>query len=210
MVVTVLLAGVGVYGLIAGPPTIAHPAGSTGSAAPGPVPTGTGSPTAAPPRLPRIGPSSDPETFARNVAVALFSWDTSTGFTPSDYASAVVEGGDPTGAEEAGLASDVTSYLPSEQAWAQLRQYATRQSLTVNTASVPAAWAQAVAEARPGQLAPGTVAYTITGTRHRTGIWNGQTVTSTHDVAFTEFIVCPPNGTRCRLLRLSVLDDALH
>ena len=36
------------------------------------------------------------------------------------------------------LAGDVRAYLPSPQAWAELRQYQTRQWLTIDTAVIPA------------------------------------------------------------------------
>lgn len=209
-VVLVLLVGVGVYGLIAGPRTTHHPASGDGQT-PGPVPTLSAGPSGdVTPRLPKVVASSDPETFARNVATALFSWDTGSGFMPLDYTSVILAVGDPSGTEQAGLASDVATYLPNQDAWVQLRQYATRQHLTIDKAYVPKAWGEAVAQAHPGQLAPGTVAYTIEGTRHRDGVWNDQTVTSSHPVSFTVFIVCAPSYPTCHLLRLSELDDPLH
>ena len=204
-----VLAGVGVYGLITGPPT---PAGTdSGAAGPGPVATTPTVPApTATPRLPVVAGSDDPETFARNVAAALFAWDTASGFMPLDYTSVLLAVGDPTGAEQAGLASDITTYLPTREAWVELRQYATTQHLTIDTAYVPDAWADAVARAQPGQLAAGTSAVTIEGTRHRAGVWNGQPVTSEHPVAFTVFVVCAPTYPTCHLLRLSQLDNPLR
>lgn len=55
----------------------------------------------------------------------------------------------------------MAAYLPTRDAWIELRQYATRQHLTIDTAYVPDAWADAVAQAQPGQLAAGTIAVTI-------------------------------------------------
>ena len=92
----------------------------------------------------------------------------------------------------------------------ELRQYATTQHLTIDTIYVPDAWADAVAQAQPGQLADGTIAYTIEGTRHREGVWNDETVTSEHPVAFTVFLVCAPAYDTCHLLRLSQLDNPLR
>jgi hypothetical protein len=54
----------------------------------------------------------------------------------------------------------------------------------------------------------GTTAYTVTGVRHRAGIWGERAVTSSHDVAFTVFIVCA-RLIRVHLLRLSRLDEPL-
>ena len=154
--------------------------------------------------------SADPEAFARNVATALFAWDTGSELMPLDYSSVVLAVGDPSGAEQAGLASDVAAYLPTREAWLELRQYATAQHLTIEDAFVPEAWDTAVEQAQPGQLAEGTIAYTIEGTRHRTGVWNDEQVTSEHPVAFTVFVVCAPTYPTCHLLRLSQLDNPLR
>lgn len=210
LVAVLVLTGIGVYGLIAGPPTSNEPGtddrdqpGPAVTAPSGPVPTTT-------PRLPVVRPSADPETFARTVATALFSWDTGSGFMPLDYTSVILAVGDPSGAEQAGLAADIATYLPNREAWVELRQYATTQHLSIDDAYIPDAWADALAQAQPGQLADGTIAYTIEGTRHRTGIWNGEEVTSEHPVAFTVFLVCAPTYDTCHLLRLSQLDNPLR
>ena len=212
LVAIVVLAGVGVYGLLAGPPTSDHD-NDTGTA-PGPVVTTPGEPaptgTRSLPALPEVEASDDPETFARNVAEALFAWDTASGLMPLDYSSVILAVGDPSGAEQAGLASDVAAYLPSREAWLELRQYATTQHLTIEDAYVPDAWETALEQAQPGQLAEGTIAYTIEGTRHREGVWNDEQVTSEHQVAFTVFIVCAPTYDTCYLLRLSQLDNPLR
>ncbi|TDO87873.1 hypothetical protein [Enemella evansiae] len=211
--VIVVLAGVGVYGLLTGPPTSDrdHDHDHDGDTPSGPVVTTPGEPTPTwTPRLPTVEASDDPETFARNVAEALFAWDTASGLMPLDYSAVVLAVGDPSGAEQAGLASDVAAYLPSREAWLELRQYATTQHLTIQNAFVPEAWDTAVEQAQPGQLAEGTNAYTIEGTRHRTGTWNDEQVTSEHAVAFTVFIVCGPTYDTCHLLRLSQLDNPLR
>ncbi|UNX55472.1 hypothetical protein MF406_04190 [Georgenia sp. TF02-10] len=210
LVAVLVLTGIGVYGLITGPPTSTEP-GSDDSTAPEPVVTVPAEPVpTTTPRLPVVRPSADPETFAGNVATALFSWDTASGFMPLDYTSVILAVGDPPGAEQAGLAADIATYLPSREAWVELRQYATTQHLTIDTIYVPNAWDEAVAQAQPGQLAEGTIAYTIEGTRHREGVWNDETVTSEHPVAFTVFLVCAPAYDTCHLLRLSQLDNPLR
>ena len=204
--VLLILAGVGVYGLILGPRT-------TNTLTPDPVPSPSHTPTTpgpSSPRLPVVPRSADPETFARNVAETLFAWDTGSELMPLDYSSVVLAVGDPSGAEQAGLASDVAAYLPTREAWLELRQYATAQHLTIEDAFVPEAWDTAVEQAQPGQLAEGTIAYTVEGTRHRTGVWNDEQVTSEHPVAFTLFIVCAPTYDTCHLLRLSQLDNPLR
>lgn len=213
LVAIVVLAGIGVYGLLAGPPKTDPSDGNSGTR-PGPVVTTPGEPAPAGtptlPALPEVEASDDPETFAGNVATALFAWDTASGLRPLDYSAVVLAVGDPSGAEQAGLASDVAAYLPSQDAWLELRQYATAQHLTIEHAFVPDAWDTAVEQAQPGQLAPGTVAYTIEGTRHRTGTWNDEDVSSEHPVAFTVFVVCAPTYDTCHLLRLSQLDNPLR
>lgn len=209
----VLLVALGIYGMVTGPHTAARGDGSRVADGPGAVRGPQPAPARQPdelPTLPNAPHSTGPEMFARNVATTLFAWNTSSGFMPLDYASVLLEVGDPSGAEQAGLAADLAAYLPSRAAWLQLRKYATRQHLTIRTAFVPRSWASAVAQARPGQLAPGTLAYTVEGVRHRAGVWNDERVTSAHAVAFTLFIVCAPTYESCHLLRLSQLDKALR
>ena len=209
-IVLLLLAGVGVYGLLTGPrnstATDPDPEPSFATTAP---PTSAPSPPQ-PPQVQAVPRSADPETFAQGVASTLFAWDTASGLWPLDYTSAILAVGDPSGDEQAGLASDLAVYLPTRDAWIELRQYATRQHLTLEAAYVPDAWGDAVAQAQPVQLAAGTAAVTIEGTRHRAGVWNDQPVTSEHPVAFTVFVVCAPTYPTCHLLRLSQLDNPLR
>lgn len=203
LVAVLVLAGVGVYGLLTGPPTAGEDA-NRGSG-PGPAVTapsdpapGDPAPTATP-RLPTVRASADPATFAGNVATALFAWDTASGFMPLDYTSVVLAVGDPSGAEQAGLAADIATYLPNRDAWIELRHYATAQHLIIDEVFVPEAWDTAVEQAQPGQLAEGTIAYTIEGTRHRTGLWNDQAVTSVHQFLASQLAgVGPSHAPRVR------------
>lgn len=157
----------------------------------------------------QLGSASDPATFAHDVAEALFDWDTNTLTTPSDLIERLVAVNDPTGQSAAGLVADVTNYLPTTDAWTELRRYETRQRIEITSAEVPSLWSTAVQQAGPKGLKPGTTAYTIHGIRHRAGIWDGAPVSTTHDVSFTVFIVCGPSYPECHLLRLSRLDDPL-
>ena len=210
-IVLLLLAGVGIYGLLTGPRTT-----STSTDDPNPGPSTTTEPPTVPPgtprapRVPAVPRSADPAMFAQGVASTLFAWDTASGLWPLDYTSAILAVGDPSGDEQAGLASDVAAYLPNRDAWIELRHYATAQHLIIDEMFVPDAWDAALEQAQPGQLAEGTIAYTIEGTRHRTGLWNDETVTSEHPVAFTVFLVCAPSYDTCHLLRLSQLDNPLR
>lgn len=208
--VLLLLIGVGVCGLITGPKRPGDPN-------PDPAPTVTvpGEPEPGRPGPPRVVPSNDPDEFARNVAEALFAWDTGSGLMPLDYSAAILEVGDPSGHEQAGLAADVAGYLPNREAWIELRKYATTQHLTIDNSFVTEAWGQAVEQAQPGQLPAGATAITIEGTRHREGVWNGEPVTSEHAVSFTVFLACPPPAPQfrtglCHVLRLSQLDNPLR
>lgn len=168
------------------------------------TPTNTADPTS-PSRLPR---SSDPERFAREVAEALFAWDTTTLVTRADRITQLLTLADPTGESTAGLLSDLGHYLPTPAAWTDLTRYQTRQWLTITSVTTPTLWADAVAQAGDA-LAAGTTAFTIDGTRHRAGVWENQPVASEHQVAFTVFIVCTPTYRTCHLLRLSILDQPL-
>lgn len=216
-VILLALVTIGTYGLLVGPGSNTEPAQ--------PEPTPSPSVSSTPPTLgnsrpqpPRIAPTSDPETFARRIAAALFTWDTGAGLMPLDYTAAILAVGDPSGVEQAGLAADIAAYLPNRDAWLQLRAYATTQQLTIDNASVPHAWDDAVVQARPGQLPPGAVAYTIDGTRHRDGVWNGIPQVLSEPVAFTIFFACPPasdsnsedDDSSCYLLRLSQPDNPLR
>lgn len=211
--ILLLLIGVGVYGLIRGPQTTEPD-----------DPTPTDGPTATSPTLVPAEPEpvvalGGPEDFAVAVAEALLTWDTSSGYGPAEYAQMLADVTADTEADAA--ASDVRAYLPAPEAWAQLRTHQTRQWLTIDTIEIPAAWEEAVAQAAPGQIPDGTVAYTITGTRHRTGYWGTDPVTTTHPVAFTVFLTCAPERNpapapadpitdTCLLLRLSQLDNPLR
>lgn len=203
--VLALLAGVGIYGLIKGEP---DPSASSRPDDRGASSTAPSSPTEA--TLAPLPATRDPETFARSVAGALFTWDTFTLTTPQDHRDVLLKVADPSGLETPGMVSDLDGYLPDQSTWTQLQEYQTRQWLDIDRAYVPDQWDDA--EAAAGDtLAPGTIAYTIEGTRHRSGTWYDKPVTSAHQVAFTIFLACPPRGTQsCYLLRLSVLDEPLR
>lgn len=158
--------------------------------------------------LPELRRTSDPETFARQVAEAIFAWDTATLVSRTNHIEQLVEVADPTGESTPGLVSDLHNYLPTQDAWTELTKYETRQWLTVDSVTTPTKWAEAEAQAGD-ELLPGTTALTIHGTRHRSGIWEGEPVSSEHDVAFTVFLVCAPAYPECHLLRLSMLDKPL-
>ncbi|KLO63188.1 hypothetical protein AA983_07640 [Dermacoccus sp. PE3] len=205
-----LLISVGVYGFVTGPQ---QPTDRVSGPAPSLSAPGESEPSSQ--RPPRVLPSHDPDEFARNVATVLFSWDTGSALMPLDYTAAILEVGDPSGHEQAGLVSDIGGYLPTREAWIELRKYATIQHLTIDNSFVPEAWDQAVEQAQPGQLPSGATAVTIEGTRHREGVWNGEPVTSEHSVGFTVFLACPPPAPQfraglCHVLRLSQLDNPLR
>ncbi len=159
--------------------------------------------------LPTLPPISDPESFARQVAEALFAWDTATIVSRTDHIEQLVAVADPTGESTPGLVSDLDNYLPTEDAWAELAKYETRQWILIDSVTTPTRWAEAQAHAGD-ELLPGTTALTIRGTRHRAGVWEGDPVSSEHDVAFTVFAGCAPSYPECHLLRLSMLDKPLE
>lgn len=158
--------------------------------------------------LPALDSTSDPDAFARRVAEAIFVWDTTTLVTRTDHLERLIEVADPTGEATPGLVFDLSGYLPTPHAWAELAKHRTRQWLTTRSVTTPTTWAEAQAQAGE-QLLPGSTARTIHGIRHRAGTWDGEPVASEHAVAFTVFIVCGPSYPRCHLLRLSMLDTPL-
>ncbi|WOF21938.1 hypothetical protein N8K70_11150 [Microbacterium betulae] len=206
-----ILVGAGIYGLVRGPaaPTDPMPSGRPSTTAPvTPSPTPDG-------ELEPLDQSLGPVAFAQAVAQALFTWDTTTGHAPSDYAQVLADAAH--GSEADAFVGDVRAYLPTNDAWAQLRQYATRQWLTIDEVFVPEAWETAVEQAAPGQIPAGAVSYTIEGTRHRDGILGTDPVEASRPVSFTVFLACtPPSPGRgagsgsCEVLRLSQLDNPLR
>lgn len=198
----------GIYGLVRGPDDgNVRPARSIGGAT-SPAAADAHGPlvTLADRSLPH---TTEPAVYARAVATALFDWDTSAGFLPTDYTAAVLADADPSGEETSGLISDVATYLPTRDQWLDLGAMEVAQSIKVQSAVVPGSWSAALTQAR-GQLRPGTTAISITGTRHRTAVWKGETTESSSPVSFTVFIACPPAFDRCHLLRLSQLDNPLR
>lgn len=210
LVATALLVatvGVGLYGLVRGPGGDASPAATSRRAH-----TAAIAPSAAPAASPQNRPlpqTTDPIAYARAVASSLFDWDTASGYLPTDYSATVLADADPSGEETPGLLDDVATYLPTPEQWLDLGAMKVVQSITVTDAYVPASWPATLAQAH-GQLRPGTTAVTITGIRHRSGVWNGQRATSSSPVSFTVFDACPPAFDRCHVLRLSELDNPLR
>lgn len=206
-VLTLATITVGVYGLVRGP----QPAEST------PVPPPPGELGAIPKEATPVVTledralphTNDPITYSRAVASSLFDWDTSLGFLPTDYTAAVLADADPSGEETPGLIADVATYLPTIDQWLDLGAMEVRQTLEIDDAYVPESWTAAVQQAH-GHLRPGTTAVTITGTRHRSGVWNGESAESSHPVAFTVFVACEPSFDRCQVLRLSQVDNPLR
>lgn len=153
--------------------------------------------------------TTDPIAYARAVAISLFNWDTTAGFLPTDYTSAVLADADPSGEETPGLLTDVATYLPTVEQWLDLGAMEVEQTIEIEESYVPDSWTDAVEQAH-GQLRPGTTAVTIRGTRHRTGVWNGEAAESSYPVSFTVFAACRPSFERCHVLRLSELDNPLR
>ncbi|MGN6782952.1 MAG: hypothetical protein ACTHJH_15800 [Marmoricola sp.] len=198
---------VGVYGLVRGPAGETSPSPVSGSQEPAVAAHSDAPVTDLRDRsLPR---TNDPIAYARAVARSLFDWDTSAGYLPADYTAAVLGDADPSGEDTPGLLDDVASYLPTTDQWLDLGAMDVVQSIDIASASVPSSWPAALSQAH-GQLRPGTTAVTITGTRHRSGVWNGQPAASSYPVSFTVFVACPPAFDRCHVLRLSQLDNPLQ
>lgn len=204
----VLTLAIGIYGLITGP-----------AIKPGDSPTGSAAirveqPTSAadvgidPSQVP-IPPTTDPVAFARSIASAVFEWDTTSGYLPADYQAPVLAEADPSGEETPGLIDDIAAYMPTVDQWLDLATMNVVQRLVIDSAKVPASWATVVAQAH-GELRPGTSAVTITGTRTRQGLWNGETSSKASPVSFTVFAACRPAFDRCHLLRLSQLNNPLR
>jgi len=202
--------GVGIYGLITGPArsNTPRPAVTIGDVAP------SSSATAASPSSTTVAPApslphtNDPISYARAIAAALFDWNTNAGYLPTDVTAPALADADPSGEETAGLITDTSTYEPTTDQWLDLGAMNVTQHLDITSATVPADWPAIVASAH-GQLRPGTVAITIRGIRHRTGVWQGAPASTSDSVTFTVFVACRPAWPRCHLLRLSQLNDPL-
>ena len=205
--IVVALAAFGIYGLVTGPdPDGPSPSTSSETSPATPIPDPSAAPEGTVPSLPE---TNDPEAYVRAVAAALFDWDTFTLLMPTDHRAVLIEDADPSGTETPGLISDLDNYFPSAATWRNLAEYRTTQHLEIDRVFVPEQWADAV-EASGNQITDGTYAYTIEGTRHRSGVWYDEPVVSEHPVAFTVFLSCKPVFDRCHLLRLSELDNPLR
>ncbi len=154
--------------------------------------------------------TSDPAAFAVSVAQVLFTWDTTEPTPLNEYTGRLLAVADPSGEESAGLATDLTTYLPSPESWDDLRTYDTRQWIDISSYEVPGDWNSARDNAKSLSVAAGTTAYTITGLRRRSGIWQGKKAKTVDEVSFTIFMTCKPTYDACRLLRLSQLNNPLR
>ncbi|GAB3862630.1 hypothetical protein GCM10028801_28490 [Nocardioides maradonensis] len=200
-------AAVGVYGLVRGPggettPPLASPSASARTVTHSDLPVVDSRNRALP-------HTNDPIAYARTVATSLFDWDTASGSLPTDYTAAVLADADPSGEEIPGLLDDVATYMPTTDQWLNLGATDVAQTIDITSASVPASWPAALAQAH-GQLRPGTTAVTITGARHRSGVWDDEPASSSSPVSFTVFVACRPAFDRCHVLRLSQLDNPLR
>jgi len=200
-----VVAVVGLYGLLRGPAPTHHPESQKR-----PGPTSSLPPVLGDQRISEqpqpLVQTPDAKLFVRAVAGSLFDWDTRSGEGPSDWAQPLVDVAAPDEAPAA--AADIRSYIPNDEMWDRLSTYGTRQRLEISTIEIPGTWSAALAQATPGQIPDDAVAYTIAGTRHRTGSWGAEPVHSAQSVIFTVFAVCPP-ADNCTLLRLSQLGKPL-
>ncbi len=158
----------------------------------------------------QVARTADADAFAISVAQVLFAWDTTASVPLNEYAGRLLAVADPSGEESAGLATDLTTYIPSAESWEDLKTYETRQWIDINSYEVPAGWKSAMNDSDSSDIARGTTAYTITGLRRRTGIWQGETAKTVDEVSFTIFMTCRPTYETCRLLRLSQLNNPLQ
>ena len=197
----IALLAIGVYGLLRGPADASQPE------RPAPGTSVSATPPARANQPQPVLETPNPELLARSVAHALFNWDTRHNGDLSDWAQVLVDVADAD--EAAALASDVRGYLPGVESWTQLSAYGTRQWLELKSVAVPDAWSTALEQAAAGQIPDGAAAFTVVGTRHRSGTWDAEVVRTARTVAFTVFIVCPGQES-CTLLRLSQLDQPLE
>lgn len=170
---------------------------------------GHGSPPGTTSSISPVEKTDNPETFAVSVAGALFDWDTTAAIPLADYTGRILAVSDPSGEESAGLVTDLATYLPSPASWADLRGYRVRQWIDINSYAVPDSWDETRADDAGRELAAGTTAFTVSGLRRRSGVWQGEQAQTVDRVTFTVFITCRPTYDECKLLRLSQLNHPL-
>lgn len=182
---------VGIVGLLHGAPaTDSFPTSATTPHPPIPHPLLTGVPA-----CPRSG--------IGRLAGLVFDWDTATSSRQA-IVRRVARAADPAGIETPGLLTDLDNYLPSDDAWTILAGYRARQTLTDLHSRVPQSW-PAITAADQDRLPAGIAAFTIDGTRRRTGNVDGERSAFIDEVAFTMIVSCPSGDGGWRLLRLSRL-----
>lgn len=173
---------------------------STAHAGSAPMPDGGG----------QVARTDDPEAFTVSVSEVLFAWDTTAPTPLNEYTGRLLAVADPSGEESAGLVTDLTTYLPSPESWEDLKTYETRQWIDITSYEVPGDWKSAELNGETTDLADGTTAYTVTGLRRRSGIWQDKPAQTVDEVSFTIFMTCKPTYDTCRLLRLSQLNNSLR
>lgn len=204
-VVVTLIATLGTCLATAGPSHAPPPAERFGSAKTDrerPTPATSG-------RIEPVEKTDNPEAFAVSIGWALFDWDTTIAVPLADYTGRLLSVADPSGEESAGLVTDLAMYLPSPASWADLKGYRVRQWIDINSYAVPETWEDTKTDDAARELAEGTTAYTISGLRRRSGIWQGKQAQTVDRVTFTVFITCRPTYDECKLLRLSQLNYPL-
>lgn len=209
-VLAVLTFAVGIYGIVTGPQDRhGSPPDGRGRSAVTDASIDQAEPSTGPSTgLTSLPLTDDPIAYARAVAMALFEWDTTIGSMPADVSAPVLADADPTGQETPGLLTDLSLYLPTDQQWVDLAGLEVSQRFEISSAVVPREWPRIVASSH-GQLDAGSAAVTISGTRERTGVWNDEPASASSKVSFTVFMGCPPTFDRCRVLRLSQLNNPL-
>lgn len=171
----------------------------------GPREPAPAAPHPAPASTSRAAAISPADRLALDVADALFRWDTMHDAGPQQVVQRVFDQARPPENERAGLGADLAGYLPTADAWDQLREFHTRQELHVQRVLTPATWAGIDKTGLPS----GVDARTVEGARLRDGYAFGADVRSEHPVSFTIFMTCPPDDGPCVGLRVSRLNDPL-
>lgn len=174
------------------------------------ISTGQTYSTPTPDRDGQVDRTDDPEAFTISVSEVLFAWDTTASTPLNEYTGRLLAVADPSGEESAGLVTDLTTYLPSAVSWEDLKTYETRQWIDITSYQVPDDWTSAEFNGETADLPDGTTAYTVTGLRRRSGIWQDKPAQTVDEVSFTIFMTCRPTYDTCRLLRLSQLNKPLR
>ena len=180
------------------------PDSTVGEASPSPTvePPAT---TPAPPGLPTLPRTSDPDEYATAVAVAVFAHDTAAA-DPQDYRALLMAEADPqmTSRGMADLERMVAERIPTPEQWQRMRANDQWSQWQTEDVWQPGAWDEVVTS---GQAEPGWAVRNVLGVQTTHFLDEGQERSTSRERTVTIGMRCPASGAlvdRCRLTMVGI------